>query len=353
MKTAQGGFFNMYSAHPPPPPSPPFRAAPSLRSSPPSPRALPPPSLALAVLRAQSKPPTRLRPFLRRRLLGVGRRDRRVPRPLLRHLRYAQGEEPVQEGEGHRRPRLQVLHRAVHRDRGGLHLLPVRHRPPSPADAGREATGPVAVQWHARLRGQDRPRRGDGRDVQGAPTTRVPPVTPPPPLTQTARPSSRRAQPPIAPSSHGLVLPPLPWLLPVFPTSLLSPFLRPTLLAPPFSRLHALHRAPLPRAILFPPRFPLPSPSLHAHRTHPCAHPRMVRPALDPRSTCPFGRDSPPTFSAPWAAPSSSLATTRSSVSLAKGVCPRRTGVVLSRAQGCARSRTVLVRTSNRRRDKL
>ena len=29
----------------------------------PSPRALPPPSLALAVLRAQSKPPTRLRPF--------------------------------------------------------------------------------------------------------------------------------------------------------------------------------------------------------------------------------------------------------------------------------------------------
>ena len=64
MKTAQGGFFNMYSgAHPPPPPSPPFRAAPSLRSSPPSPRALPPPSLALAVLRAQSKPPTRLRPF--------------------------------------------------------------------------------------------------------------------------------------------------------------------------------------------------------------------------------------------------------------------------------------------------
>ena len=75
---------------------------------------------------------------------------------------------------------------------------------------------------------------------------------PPLPLTQTARPSSRRAQPPIAPSSHGLVLPPLPWLLPVFPTSLLSPFLRPTLLAPPFSRLHACTVHP-------PPRHPLPA----------------------------------------------------------------------------------------------
>merc|ERR1712216_1100710 len=92
-----------------------------------------------------------------------------------------------------------------------------------------------------------------------------------------------------------------------------------------------------------------------SHRTSGCT---MARSTARSRSSATRGwarcsRDSPPTFSAPWAAPSSSLATTRSSVSLAKGVCPRRTGVVLSRAQGCARSRTVLVRTSNRRRDKL
>ena len=290
MKTAQGGFFNMYSGCASPTPT---LSSLSGRPPPSAPRPPPlapfPPSLALAVLRAQSKPHAPP-PLFRRRLLGVGRRDRRVPRPLLRHLRYAQGEEPVQEGEGHRRPRLQVLHRAVHRDRGGLHLLPLRHRPPSPADAGREATGPVAVQWHARLRGQDRPRRGDGRDVQGAPTTRVPPVTlPPSPLTQTARPllspratahrppitRSRPSSPPLAPSCLP-DLPPLP-LPPSHPprTAVSSPA--------------RLHRAPS-RAILFPPRFPLPSPSsmpiAHLTRAH---TPRMVRPALDPRSTCPFG----------------------------------------------------------------
>ena len=289
MKTAQGGFFNMYSgAHPPPPPSPPFRAAPSLRSSPPSPRALPPPSLALAVLRAQSKPPHAPPPLFRRRLLGVGRRDRRVPRPLLRHLRYAQGEEPVQEGEGHRRPRLQVLHRAVHRDRGGLHLLPVRHRPPSPADAGREATGPVAVQWHARLRGQDRPRRGDGRDVQGAPTTRVPPVTLPP------SPSPRRRAPPLAarnrpsPLHHTVssFLPSLGSFLSSRPPS------SPPSSVPPSSHRRFLACTPapctLPRAILFPPRFPLPSPLLHAHRTHPCAHSTHGPPCTRPTINMPF-----------------------------------------------------------------
>ena len=153
---------------------------------------------------------------------------------------------------------------------------------------------------------------------------------------------SRPSSPPLAPSCLP-DLPPLP-LPPSHPSS--------------HRRFLGCTPAPctLPRAILFPPRFPLPSPLLFSSMpiAHTRAHtPRMVRPALDPRSTCPFGRDSPPTFSAPWAAPSSSLATTRSSVSLAKGVCPRRTGVVLSRAQGCARSRTVLVRTSNRRRDKL
>ena len=355
MKTAQGGFFNMYSgAHPPPPPSPPFRAAPSLRSSPPSPRALPPPSLALAVLRAQSKPPTRLRPFSAAgfsvSVVGIVA----YRGPYFGIFDTLKEKNPFKKEKGIVGLASKFCIAQFTAIVAGFISYPfdtVRRRLQMQAEKP-----PDQWLYNGTLDCAVKIVRDEGMGAMFKVRRRhvsLPSPSPLPPFTQTARPSSRRAQPPIAPSSHGLVLPPLPWLLPVFPTSLLSPFLRPT---PPRTAVFSaarLHRAPSPApsssrlASPYPPPSSMPIAHTRAHT------PRMVRPALDPRSTCPFGRDSPPTFSAPWAAPSSSLATTRSSVSLAKGVCPRRTGVVLSRAQGCARSRTVLVRTSNRRRDKL
>ena len=255
MKTAQGGFFNMYSgAHPPPPPSPPFRAAPS--SAPrPSPRALPLPPRPRSPPRAKqaphAPPPLSAAGFSVSVVGIVAYRG-----PYFGIFDTLKEKNPFKKEKGIVGLASKFCIAQFTAIVAGFISYPFD----TVAVACRcrqEATGPVAVQWHARLRGQDRPRRGDGRDVQGAPTTRVPPVTLPLPLTQTARLLSPRAtahRPFITRSRPSS----LPWLLPVFPTSLLSPFLRPTLLAPPLARTPAPCTS---RAILFPPRFPLPSPS--------------------------------------------------------------------------------------------
>ena len=228
-------------AIPPPHPLPPFRAA-----LPSSPRPLPsrpsPPSLALAVLRAQSKPPTRLRPFPPQ-ASRCGRRDRRAPRPLLRHLRYAQGEEPV-EGEGHRRLASKFCIAQFTAIVAGC-LYPFD-------------TVAVACRCRQRSLGRctmarrSRSRSSATRTARAAchDTPSVPP--PPPPPRRRAPPLP---QPPIAPSSHGLVLPPLPWLLPCLPDLLI---LTPS--HPSRTAVFSAASAPHYRAILFPPRFPLPSP---------------------------------------------------------------------------------------------
>ena len=85
---------------------------------------------------------------------------------------------------------------------------------------------------------------------------------------------SRPSSPPLAPSCLP-DLPPLP-LPPSHPSS--------------HRRFLGCTPAPctLPRAILFPPRFPLPSPLLHAHRTHPCAHSTHDPPCTRPTINMPF-----------------------------------------------------------------
>ena len=273
MKTAQGGFFNMYSgAHPPPPPSPPFRAAPSLRSSPPSPRALPPPSLALAVLRAQSKPPTPP-PFSAAgfsvSVVGIVA----YRGPYFGIFDTLKEKNPFKKEKGIVGLASKFCIAQFTAIVAGFISYPfdtVRRRLQMQAEKP-----PDQWLYNGTLDCAVKIVRDEGMGAMFKVRLRHVslPSPSPLPLTQTARPSSRLratahrpfitrsrpSSPPLAPSCLP-DLPPLP-LPPSHPprTAVFSPA--------------RLHRAPPP------PRHPLPAslpptlpPPLHAHRTHPCAH---------------------------------------------------------------------------------
>ena len=289
MKTAQGGFFNMYSgAHPPPPPSPPFRAAPSLRSSPPSPRALPPPSLALAVLRAQSKPPTRLRPFSAAgfsvSVVGIVA----YRGPYFGIFDTLKEKNPFKKEKGIVGLASKFCIAQFTAIVAGFISYPfdtVRRRLQMQAEKP-----PDQWLYNGTLDCAVKIVRDEGMGAMFKVRRRhvsLPSPSPP-------SPSPRRRAPPLAarnrpsPLHHTVssFLPSLGSFLSSRPPS------SPPSSVPPSSHRRFLACTPapctLPRAILFPPRFPLPSPLLHAHRTHPCAHSTHGPPCTRPTINMPF-----------------------------------------------------------------